>query len=95
MVRSDRFFYNPQEKRFTADISELGPNFSLERLFNDSCDIGFKMISQWTGDVVQFVMSDVRVNQDGDVEFWEFVVDSKHFRSNPRVMHVTAMIFND
>jgi len=76
-------------RSFFAEISEL-PNkqIPLKRVFQDSCDEGFTLVSDWTGQKLDFYLNET-VKSEGDVVAWHFLP----VRKNGPVTKVT--ILND
>lgn len=72
-------------RRAVGEISDFG-QFFMGRLYNDSCDIGFRIVSSITGKTVTFYLSG-ECMRDGGVESWEFsCLEDKT---------LSATIFND
>lgn len=60
-------------RSFFAEISEL-PNkrIPLKRMFQDSCDEGFTLVSHHTGREIDFYLTET-VKNEGDVVAWHFL----------------------
>lgn len=71
-VSTAKFMYDKTDRVFWADMSDLGREFSLGRVYDDSCDEGFTLVSQWTGEEIVFVLDHVLRDGEGDVLRWEF-----------------------
>lgn len=77
-----------------AEASDMG-NRHLQRLHDDAVDLGFKMRSEKTGEVVTYVMQSVVHDLEGEVVGWQYVPTSESFRRVPGCADTEAMIYND
>lgn len=74
---------------FSAEISDFRTKLMyLGRVYNDSADEGFTIISEKTGKGAVFASSKVLENE-GDILAWEFVCVT------PGLKHLKAVIYND
>ena len=94
-VSSLKFRWLSNYKRFMADISDLGPDFSFDRVYNDAYDVGFVMVSHKTGAEVKFVITTHCTDREGDITHWELVPVSEAIRANPKLNGVIVTIWND
>ena len=53
-----------------AEISCLGKDFRIGRIWPDSCDEGFEVVSSRTGKRLKFVLYSVT---EGDTRIWRFL----------------------
>lgn len=76
--RTSQFQFNRGTEVFTADASDFGPGafqaiFTEQgRVYNDSCDVGFTLVSSKTGKKIIFVLAHTENDRDGDTQYWEF-----------------------
>lgn len=104
-LSTSQFRYDPSTKVFTAFMSDFGAlsdqlvNPVFGRVYDDSYDEGFVMISKMTGVEVVYVVGHTQTNDDNDVEHWDLVPITKTGRSylNPDDpgYGTTVRIFND
>jgi hypothetical protein len=95
-INSTAFDWNPKSCEFVADIAELQYQ-GLDpagRLYADSADLGFVMISAKTGETIEFMLHETQRN-DGDVVYWEFKPTWADVFYNPKLRDVRAVVFND
>lgn len=88
IINSNFFSYSKKNRTFYAEASELGHsrNF-LSRLYPDSCDTGFEMMSAKTGNFEKFYLDEEPI-VDGETLHWVFLpVNSK--------LNCRVVIFND
>lgn len=85
---------------FAAEASTLQNAFSIQRLFNDACDVGIAIRSKKTDKVVRFYLHHVERNQD-EIKAWHFrpldrdVVLKCGAAGCARMKAVKAVVFND
>lgn len=87
-VSTKQLMWFSDEHKFLADISDLGPQFKLGRVYDDACDEGLTLVSEWTGKEIVFAMHEELKNEEGDVEGWEFKPVSNS-------VNLTIILFND
>jgi len=94
VIMNSKFHYDREERLFTAEASDLKDHdflsrVFLSRVFNDACDVGFRVVSSKTGREVVFTFSREERNTDSDVTAWHF--------TSYRAMggNFKATIFND
>jgi len=91
-VKSSQFTWIREERRFVAEISDLGGQFG--RVYDDACDEGLTLVSsQDSGrqDVV-FAIDREECDAEGDVLYWDLVPASLALRSR---VPFTVRVFND
>lgn len=69
----------------TADVSDL--EFGWGRAWNDSYDVGFRVVSRKTGKTKTFILKDAMTNGEGEIANWTFVAVNDH--------ELTIVVFND
>ena len=81
--------WHKDARSFICEISDLPEKrIPLKRVFQDSCDEGFTLVSEWTGQELDFFLNET-VTKEGDVMLWKFLPVQK----NGPVSEV--VIFND
>jgi hypothetical protein len=94
---SSLFSYDPVDKEFRAEASDLG-NRHLQRFYDDACDVGFSIKSSRTGNVVDYVMTDVTYHLDGEdreIFCWKYTPSAESERKFPSCKGTKALIWND
>lgn len=91
-----KFSHNIEDKTFSADISDLGPE-PFEQIYPDACDTGLVLTashsgleSRWFIDSTGFKLAD-----DHAVGAWVFKPTPETLRKLPVLNGYTAMVFND
>lgn len=56
-----------------CDISDFGPGFDFERVYDDAADEGLTVHSARTGLDVVFALENVVRDNDGDILYWELL----------------------
>lgn len=69
-VSTDRFTYNARDKRFSAEISDLGRGFTFGRVYDDACDVGLTLVSARTGRTMVFSVLDEERDREGELQCW-------------------------
>lgn len=86
MIPSKKFHYVKDMKTFVSEASDLKGYNPMRRCFDDACDVGFDMVSQWTGRTKRFFLVNERESSEGEVEGWDFQDHEGNFK---------VVIFND
>jgi len=86
-ISSSRFTF--KGNTFSAEASDFGRNFKLDRVYNDACDEGFSIVSTKTGKVAVFALYNHEEDGEGDLVSWIFRCVT------PGLTHLKAVIFND
>lgn len=86
-ICSSKFSF--KRNQFTAEASDFGRSFKLGRVYNDSCDEGFTIISERTGKPAVFALYNHEEDGEGDLVSWIFKCVT------PGLTHLKAVIFND
>lgn len=82
-VSTRQFHYDPATQCFSAEISST---HGLGRVWDDSADQGFTMVSTRTSAEVVFVLTEEIRDEEGDTRWWTFRSIDGRF---------TADLFND
>lgn len=69
-VSSERFMWDAEKRHFIGEISETGA-IVQQPLYNDAADVGFVMVSQWTGKEMVFLLQNT-IRQDDEIQGWYF-----------------------
>ena len=85
-VSSNKFVFS--KGTFIGELSEL-PGFTLHRVYDDACDVGFSVVSEKTGKSAVFALTNQDTDGDGDLT-------ALHFKCvTPGLQNLKAVIFND
>lgn len=95
MLSSKQFSYNRDGKALIAEISDFGPDFRFEQIYNDSCDEGLQMVSEKSGRVAKFAVNGVDKDHEGDLTAWNLIPTRETLRAIPELRGVSMKIFND
>ena len=79
---------------FVAELSDLRPYRVLGPLYDDACDQGFQLVSQWSGNVVPMTLSEQK-DHEGDISVWIFKPTSEAIRKVPVCAGIEVHILND
>jgi hypothetical protein len=66
------FTWVPTSQSFVAESSELGSG-AVGRIWDDACDVGFRLQSHRTGKEVLFCLDHEEKTPDGDIAGWRFL----------------------
>ena len=84
------FYFNPETKELSAEISSIPANLIPRPLYTDACDLGIAIRSHVTNKVERFAWNEaVGRDTEGERQYWEFL------RVNPNCPVKKATIFND
>jgi len=73
-ISTKHLHYQKIGRSFFGEISELpDKHIPLKRVFPDSCDEGFTLVSHVTGNGIDVYLNETKRDADGDVIAWEFV----------------------
>ena len=84
-ISTKNLTYDGTHKRFIAEASEL-PNPG--RIYDDACDVGYRIRSHKTGKTILFANSNIIRDRDGDIQVWIY-------RSVDRSIPVELHVLND
>lgn len=71
-IPTDQFFYDKPTRHFSQEASTLRNYNFLSRLYNDSADTGFVLVSHKTGREVPVYLEHIVRDIEGDVSSWVF-----------------------
>ena len=83
------FTYDKDTKTFSTEMSDLPRSFNVVRIWDDACDQGFWLESHVTGQKKLFSISDRKVDNEGDLMYFEFTC------IEPGLGDVKITMFND
>lgn len=86
-ISSSRFSF--KGNTFSAEASDFGRRLELGRVFDDSCDEGFSIVSVKTGKIAVFALYNHEEDSEGDLVSWIFKCVT------PGLTHLKAVIYND
>jgi hypothetical protein len=93
-LSTDQFTYNKERREYVSEISDFGPSFRFDRIYDDAADRGFTLQSR-TGKVANFYVDDVKKDNDGDIMYWTLLPTDETVRRNPNLKGVKITIIND
>jgi hypothetical protein len=83
-------FFSFKNNSFVAEMSDLQDNLKrFDRVYTDSADIGFSIVSEKSGASCVFAMTEMIRDDEGELQFWNFVCVTPGFKN------LKAVIFND
>lgn len=96
-IPSKLFTVTRNENRhvLTAEISDLGPGFRFQLLYDDAMDVGMAVESSKTGNVVHYYLYDTIDTAEGDVSYWILMPTTESIRQYPLCKNTEIMLFND
>jgi hypothetical protein len=89
-ISSKAFTFDKTAGRFTTEASDI-LNSHMSRLWDDSFDFGFAIISAKTGVSVIFTYSDTEIDADGETVCWNY----KGWDGDIKLAALTARVYND
>lgn len=94
---SNRFHTNHDLHTIVAEAAELEAGVSgfMGPLYDDAADIGLCILSEKTGKIARWCLSEVKKDCDGDVYSWEFIATPETLRWHPHLEHWKVIVFND
>jgi len=94
-ISSKYFEWLKVSKCFAADISSLPRSARPKgQIWNDSCDVGFVMVSEKTNRELIFFFKETDMTADGEIAGWQFVA-SHAFNKGVIDSDITCLIVND
>lgn len=83
------------ERMFVSDQSDLGPEFSLGRVYADACDVGFVLISAVTGMEIIVALSHESRDAEGELLYTEYKPIEWPRSVSEQSVDFVVRIFND
>ena len=96
-ISTRSFLWQKEQNTFTAEVSMLPKYFNFEsRIWNDSMDAGFILISEKTGKrlIFTFTCQDISDDADREIMGWIFTAHPS-FNKNVLTQPVRVLIIND
>jgi len=91
-----RKFTRVGAKVLAADISDLGYAFQVCRIYPDSCDVGFYLVNDKTGNMTEWVETHRHCSpEDGEWWYSRFEPTPRTLRDNPQAKGWIVQIHND
>lgn len=84
-VSTRQFHWERQTHEFVGEISST---HGLGRVYNDACDEGLTLVSEWTGREMVFAVDHTERDAEGDVRWWLL-------KPVDRSIWATVRLFND
>jgi hypothetical protein len=78
-----------------AEISDLGPDFRMHQVWDDSCDIGFTIMSERTIELRTFVETGRDTDREGELLATHFTSLNANGRIDKSKSALTITLFND
>ncbi len=96
IVHSSKLF-SVTDKKLVAEASTLGHGrFEFTcRVYDDSCDEGFGILSDATGKIVSFAVDRYEQDSEGEIQAWHLIPLPEEVRKNRGLAGWTATVFND
>lgn len=96
-VFSDRFYYSPDDKQFSAESSDFCRMNSqlFHRLYQDACDEGITIISTKSYSEVDYYIDEEHKNGEGELLSWLLKPTPEALRKTPLASGTSVLIFND
>lgn len=85
-ISTERLTFDKVGRLLVAEDSDLP---AASRVWDDACDTGYTVVSQWTGREVVYATADL-VSRDGDILYWDYRPISRRDEGCP-----TLRVFND
>lgn len=98
MMSSTHFHWHKESRCFSAELSDfngLSAPEIFERLWNDSCDVGIKMISEKTGRKAWYYLKDEVRDREGDLQYYLLEPTEQTVKKFPQLKNSNIKIFND
>jgi hypothetical protein len=93
-ISTKAFTWIPENRIFVAEVSSIGERRVLGPLYDDACDQGFQLESEWSGNVVPMVL-ERREHNDGDLTMWIFKPTTEAVRKVPVCAGIEVHLLND
>ena len=88
-----QFTYDGLNKRFAADVSDLGSN-PFVQVYPDALDQGIRVVSEKTDQEAIFVVDRENYNDDG-LQHWMLIPTRDSVKKNPTLRGVSMILFNN
>jgi hypothetical protein len=97
-IHSGKFTFHTPTKTFVAEASDFGSSFEdlFSRVYDDACDVGFKLRSDKTGkEVIYYFEKEERDNVENELVAWVFTPASESIREVSQASGTSVKIYND
>lgn len=98
-VCTSKFTYNPKNKGFVAEASDLGTidQEIFHPIYPDACDPGITLISEKTGKHADYFLyrTERSANEDRELLYWTLHPTAETLRRLPALRGTYVTIFND
>ena len=92
--QTSMFHYDPTDRTFSQAASSLGDNI-FHRVYQDACDRGITLVSDKTGQSVDYAVVSEDRNRDGEIEGWWLVPTREALRKCRSACNTKILIIND
>jgi hypothetical protein len=92
-IPSNRLVWHRESRTWTAEISDLGPDFSFDRKPGNLAQV--HVVSEGKGIDATFSLIHTEKDVEGDLLYWLFAPTIKAVETTPRLRGARLMIFND
>jgi len=91
--------YSKKDRTFSQEISVLEHTIHRGNVFHqvypDACDEGITLVSTQTGQEVDYVVTSVDQNQEGEIAGWWLKPTAQSIRRVPACRNTHVLIIND
>lgn len=94
-ISSRMFDWNGERKTFCQEMSSLKGFDPFQRIYDDACDVGFRIESATTNKIVTFYHVSTDKDPEGEIGGWWFEAIDEDIRRYPRLRGVKCLIIND
>ena len=94
MLSTSKLFYNAERRELSIDASELKdvPMYNLQSCVNK---VGYLVVSHRTGLELRFFENRRHVNDEGEIEFFEFLIVPEDCLTHPHLQDISMIVYND
>lgn len=90
----DRFTHNKSDKTFCAEASDFGNYNFFQRIYDDACDCGFRVVNPRSNQSILLILEKT-IEDDLEVVGWQFVPLDDDIRNHVGLKDYRFFIYND
>lgn len=90
----NQFSHNKSDKTFCVEASDFGNYNFFQRIYDDACDCGFRVINPRTNQSVLLLLEKT-IEDELEVVGWQFVPSEADVRNHSGLKGYRFTIFND